>query len=114
MKMLFAAVHESGSGTEGELRPLGSSGRNRRDFCRGSQAVGTRSVDPSRHLASISCCSKRSRVALSKCAFEPIHCRLGKLGVETRRWNFLGALGGGVAAWPLAASSQQAKPLVVV
>jgi hypothetical protein len=30
-------------GTEGDLRPSGNYGRNRRDFCRGSQAVGTRS-----------------------------------------------------------------------
>jgi hypothetical protein len=34
-------------GTEGELRPSGRYGRNRRDFCRGSQAGSTRSVDPS-------------------------------------------------------------------
>jgi ABC transporter substrate binding protein len=44
--VLFAASHESGTGTEGELRPSGSYGRNRRDFCRGSQAGSTRSVDP--------------------------------------------------------------------
>jgi MFS family permease len=35
------------AGTEGELRPLGSSGRNRRDFCRGSRVGSTRSIDPS-------------------------------------------------------------------
>jgi hypothetical protein len=46
MTMLFAAVHESGIGTEGELRPSGNYGRNLRDFCRGSQAGSTRSVDP--------------------------------------------------------------------
>jgi hypothetical protein len=31
----------SAIGTEGELRSSGGYGRNRRDFCRGSQAVGT-------------------------------------------------------------------------
>jgi Major Facilitator Superfamily len=33
---------------EGELRPSGNYGRNRRDFCRGSQSGRTRSIDPSR------------------------------------------------------------------
>jgi hypothetical protein len=37
---------ESGSGTEGELRPLGSYGRNRSDFCHGSRVGSTRSIDP--------------------------------------------------------------------
>jgi hypothetical protein len=36
----------SATGTEGELRPSGSYGRSRFDFCRGSQARSTRSVDP--------------------------------------------------------------------
>jgi hypothetical protein len=36
----------SALGTEGELRSLGSSGRNRRDFCRGNRVGSTRSIDP--------------------------------------------------------------------
>jgi hypothetical protein len=44
--LVLAAVLKSGPGTEGELRPSGSYGRNRRDFCRGSQAGRTRSDDP--------------------------------------------------------------------
>jgi hypothetical protein len=40
----FAAVHESGPGTEGELRPSGNCGRNRRNFCRSSQAGRRRSM----------------------------------------------------------------------
>jgi hypothetical protein len=33
-------------GTEGELRPSGSYGRNRSDFCHGSRVGSTRSIDP--------------------------------------------------------------------
>jgi hypothetical protein len=40
----------SESGTKGELRPSERYGRNRRDFCRGSKAGSTRSVDSERTL----------------------------------------------------------------
>jgi quercetin dioxygenase-like cupin family protein len=38
----------SANGTRVSCDPRVNYGRNRRDFCRGSQAVGTRSVDPNR------------------------------------------------------------------
>jgi hypothetical protein len=43
----------SPDGTEGDLRPSGNHGRNRRDFCRGSRLGNTRSIDPKRSLGSI-------------------------------------------------------------
>jgi cyclohexyl-isocyanide hydratase len=48
VKNALANSEPSTHGTEGELRPSGSYGRNRRDFCRDSQPGRTRSVDPER------------------------------------------------------------------
>jgi hypothetical protein len=49
-------------GTEGELRPSGSYGRNRRDFCCSSEAGRTRSVDP-----------ERTQIELAGCEIAPYH-----------------------------------------
>jgi hypothetical protein len=61
VRIFLLLCRSSVVGTEGELRPSGSYGRNRRDFCRGSQAVGTRSVDPIRTSAVALCCDALHR-----------------------------------------------------